>query len=525
MPRPLDSVKHNPNPYDIAVFEENTKGHDIIAGDIHGSLTILANLVQKLRSGDRLFIVGDLADRGKDSLAVFEFIKKHNAKNPIPQIFSIKGNHEDLLLDYIDTRLNSEKYTTKEEATIVNTYKNNGGKWAFNLTDAQLKDLKMQIDQMPYIMHVRGKDPFNIVHADMPFDDQELFRRIGAREFSLSEAEKNYATWARRKGEVMLIPTGRDQHSLPTYCGHTIMGGMRRNTNHINLDLGSFETNHIGVVNHSTRKCAIYTTEPTLDDAAVKIQANINKQLAKQGKIVNSKVKDRIVNETALTKETILPMLTSPSYHANNGKSKFQFFQTAKKIPESALSNPQVNMDEISKINESLIHRIKEIALVRATEYKYCAVNKTQIANFIEKADDIISAKLTPLELFKNLVAHFERTYSLASNAWEGDGTFDKKNKVMGYTSHLNSYSTYDPMLVIAISLNDIYSTYNDKLLEPDQHKFRQQCSKAVGMLDNDDYQFHPLRNTTAALLTLSSKKNGAEIDKLPHIVAAKRRV
>ena len=74
----------------------NAGGRDFLIGDLHGCLDQLqAKLVQASfapEQGDRLFAVGDLVDRGPDSLGCLNLLRE-------PWFFSVLGNHDQMLLD------------------------------------------------------------------------------------------------------------------------------------------------------------------------------------------------------------------------------------------------------------------------------------------------------------------------------------------------------------------------------------------------------------------------------------------
>lgn len=72
-------------------------------GDIHGCSDPLIELIEqkiKLRKGDRLVLLGDYVDRGKNSKEVVDYILdlKQKGFDVIPLI----GNHEAMLLDSLD---------------------------------------------------------------------------------------------------------------------------------------------------------------------------------------------------------------------------------------------------------------------------------------------------------------------------------------------------------------------------------------------------------------------------------------
>lgn len=70
-------------------------------GDIHGEITLLRRLIDKLAltPEDRLVFLGDYIDRGEDSRAVIDYCLELAALHPCT---FLKGNHEDMLLDYLE---------------------------------------------------------------------------------------------------------------------------------------------------------------------------------------------------------------------------------------------------------------------------------------------------------------------------------------------------------------------------------------------------------------------------------------
>ena len=78
---------------DIQFLPGNTTGHDYIIGDIHGCSELLSQALNLLGPNDRLFIVGDLIDRGPDSLGVLRIVQND------PRVHVVRGNHEDVFLN------------------------------------------------------------------------------------------------------------------------------------------------------------------------------------------------------------------------------------------------------------------------------------------------------------------------------------------------------------------------------------------------------------------------------------------
>lgn len=78
----------------------------ILFGDVHGCYENLRGLLDKVapRAEDQLIFVGDYFDRGPDSRKVYHLLKELQEKHTC--VF-IRGNHEQMILDYFDKTDNS----------------------------------------------------------------------------------------------------------------------------------------------------------------------------------------------------------------------------------------------------------------------------------------------------------------------------------------------------------------------------------------------------------------------------------
>lgn len=82
----------------FARYPRNERGRDFIVGDIHGCL---GDLVQAMADvsfdpeRDRLFSVGDLIDRGPESLGVLELAQE-------PWFHAVAGNHEEVAREALE---------------------------------------------------------------------------------------------------------------------------------------------------------------------------------------------------------------------------------------------------------------------------------------------------------------------------------------------------------------------------------------------------------------------------------------
>src|ERR1044071_9581127 len=75
-----------------------------VVGDIHGRCAQLEGLVDMLprdESTDTLIFLGDLVDRGPDVPGCVAHVRELCLANP-ERVICLRGNHEQMLLDFID---------------------------------------------------------------------------------------------------------------------------------------------------------------------------------------------------------------------------------------------------------------------------------------------------------------------------------------------------------------------------------------------------------------------------------------
>ncbi|MFD1216062.1 metallophosphoesterase [Microbulbifer celer] len=131
----------------------NTTGRDFVVGDLHGHhQQLLSNLNDLAFDGakDRLFCVGDIIDRGPDSVELLEMIDQQ-------VYFSILGNHEAMMIAGF------------EDATAVPLHYSNGGEWFYDLPYPLQQRLVEKVRQWPWAMEIATESgAIGLVHADVP---------------------------------------------------------------------------------------------------------------------------------------------------------------------------------------------------------------------------------------------------------------------------------------------------------------------------------------------------------------------
>jgi serine/threonine protein phosphatase 1 len=194
-------------------------------GDIHGSYAQLQDLMQKIPidfTNDTLVFIGDYIDRGPGSVEVVDYLI--DLKKRVPEIIFLKGNHEDMLLKYLD-------------GTDRFTYLLNGGQ---NTLDS-------------YLNRADQSDSFPISAAHIDFfkslrlyyeTEEYIFVHAGLRpKVPLESQHAEDILWIRDK-----FINSKYKFGKPVVFGHTPLEKPLVDNNKIGIDTGAVYGNALTCV-------------------------------------------------------------------------------------------------------------------------------------------------------------------------------------------------------------------------------------------------------------------------------------
>lgn len=203
-----------------ATYPENTVGRDFVVGDIHGHFSKVEALLKLSgfqESRDRLFAVGDLVDRGPESVMSAWWLQQ-------PWFLSVRGNHEQWC---IDAASGEDAYG--HEAS--------GGEWFYSLPGEARGAYRRLFSQLPVALDffTRDLDLVGVLHAECPYPCWETFTTslMGA-----SSRAVETALWGRSR--ITQKDTSLVGKVDRIYAGHTIVETVTALGNVIYLDTGSF---------------------------------------------------------------------------------------------------------------------------------------------------------------------------------------------------------------------------------------------------------------------------------------------
>lgn len=167
----------------------NTKGRDIVVGDIHGCFADLKHALKTIRFNknvDRLIIAGDLVDRGPNSKVAVNWIQQS-------WCFSVMGNH-DLQYAFIN---DADKFSQSIVCMPPDP-------WWVELEEEGIEAVgKIMRENLPPAIEIETrKGLVGVVHADVPhgLNWAEMVEKLNAKDYYLLHD----CTWSRDNAKLAM---------------------------------------------------------------------------------------------------------------------------------------------------------------------------------------------------------------------------------------------------------------------------------------------------------------------------------
>ncbi|MEG3135425.1 metallophosphoesterase [Rouxiella sp. T17] len=210
----------NESLFDMARYQKidgSNYRHIYVIGDIHGCLKQL-NLILEAnefsKEQDLLVSVGDIIDRGENSLGCLELLEQ-------PWFACVKGNHEQMGVDAL-------------KGQHVSRWLSNGGDWFYKLpveVEIRVRELFKKVDALPHVIEVStAKGLVIIAHADYPATRYISGVPLSAHEIMWSRQRLGKS----REGEVQDI-----EGAQRFYFGHTPVEKVQQYGNQFYIDTGA----------------------------------------------------------------------------------------------------------------------------------------------------------------------------------------------------------------------------------------------------------------------------------------------
>lgn len=226
----------------IQRFEINTTGRDFAVGDVHGHFTRLQAALDAAGfdpAVDRLFSVGDLVDRGPESLDADDWLLRK------PWFHAIRGNHEQMAI---------ESYEGGKGSRQCSLHFINGGAWFYALSSIEQGRYSSIFSDLPLLIEVQtATGRVGLVHADCPCKSwPEL---VDAIELGNSEADHLAAIcqWSRHRLQYQDRSVVEGVRAV--VAGHTPLRQVAVLGNVYHIDTAGWLDGHFTLLNLATLEC------------------------------------------------------------------------------------------------------------------------------------------------------------------------------------------------------------------------------------------------------------------------------
>jgi serine/threonine protein phosphatase 1 len=220
----------------------NRAGRDFVVGDLHGQRALLEQALRAVAFDprhDRVLSVGDLVDRGPDSIGTLALLEE-------PWFHAVLGNHELMLLNYLgyyDSRVHSRR-----------AYAAGAGTWlvqALARDARRVERLADRVAALPLSLQVLGPDPCFVMHGDLaPLGarqeallDKPLLCALQADASARSRqnfvaAQKCAGFELQHEGQAVRLTSAAHDGRALTYAGHSRARTITVHASYVYVDQG-----------------------------------------------------------------------------------------------------------------------------------------------------------------------------------------------------------------------------------------------------------------------------------------------
>lgn len=202
----------------VQQFTIDSSGRSFAVGDIHGSFDILEDKLLAVEfdgSKDQLFFLGDLVNRGNFSPEFSNWLKK-------PYVHSIRGNHEQACLWYLDNRMDANELFRM------------GGQWLVNQIDHSFYPfIKQSLSSLPLAIEIKTSQGIIVLaHANITGNSWYQFKEVLINEDESSDFTPNrdVIMWDKSRfktqnttiiDDIRALVVGHSKTRYPVVYGNT----------------------------------------------------------------------------------------------------------------------------------------------------------------------------------------------------------------------------------------------------------------------------------------------------------------
>lgn len=214
----------------------------LVAGDVHGDFDLLASELAEMGwdpAQDELVLLGDLVDRGPDSMRAMDWI----------DTLRVLGNHEEIALLIARREIEDEEWVRRI-----------GAGWIWDMDRSQAREVAARLNHAPVALTLTtpAGRRIGICHADCPSEWDWVSSTLEGEENGERREMVRKCLWSRDHGlEIMEAhhegrpqesPSGKMTGVDHVFHGHTITGRPFIHGDRSWIDTGSAMTGRLTVV-------------------------------------------------------------------------------------------------------------------------------------------------------------------------------------------------------------------------------------------------------------------------------------
>ena len=267
----------------ILRLERNVLGRDFIVGDIHGHFGLLESLLDQIcfdKENDRLITVGDFIDRGPETLRALDFLGQ-------PWFFSVRGNHEELLLNCYQNPYSS----------LYGLWMDIGGEWAEDVQPSVLEEMNEGLSKLPYAISIETvHGEVGVLHADIPsrMSWPKLLDKLSKDK--LKQKDLELLLWSRlrfqgyRANPNQSVKPIKGVHKV--YFGHNVVDEPTLYGNMMFLETGAYCKGRLSAIELATEEVVVVEqgdvsrTDASPNQLLVNTSSDVDQNLIEQGSIL-----------------------------------------------------------------------------------------------------------------------------------------------------------------------------------------------------------------------------------------------
>ena len=225
-------------------------GFTYVCSDLHGEYEAYKAIIDKINDKDKLYILGDVIDRGPDGIKILQDIEKRQEQG---QVEFLLGNHEYQMLRTLLGEEEQEKLWKYNESPTREAYE--------KLTQVEQEKMKNFLcNSLVYKQITEGNQDYYLVHAraiQEANNKSGTYRELSQGEYKskIKEALHDSPGYECKSEEIA-------KEGVFTIIGHTpTMDKIKFETNYVDIDCGISFGNNVSLLNLTTGDVEYFSSE------------------------------------------------------------------------------------------------------------------------------------------------------------------------------------------------------------------------------------------------------------------------